>query len=270
MSFFHSIKYVIAVTAVCAVVNGAEAARARSEAREALVRLQADSGAPLRVTISPSTGTARFLALDGAGISLDGISLKAKAMDLLGRYGQAFGIEDPARELEEVGSRMDRFGRLHLSFRQIYHDVPVFAAMLRAHFDDGGKLASINGTVVPDISLDTSPSLQSAGAAEAARRHTAKLHGVRQDELVVSTPRLVVYREGLARGVPGADHLAWQVEVTDGSSVRDILFIDARRGTLIDRIDAIEELTRIIHHHEYGNRIWSEGDPIPFSGISST
>ena len=270
MAFLRSLKYLVAVAAACAAVHSTEAARARSETREALVRLEADSGAPIRVTISPATGTASFLALDGAGITLGGTSVKAKAMTLFGSYGEVFGIEDPAHEIEETSSRKDPFGRLHLSFRQVYQGVPVFAAVLRAHFDQYGELSSINGTFVPDISLDTSPTLHSAEAAEAARRHTAKLHRLYHDDLVVSAPQLVVYREGLARGVPGADHLAWQVEVTDGSSVRDILFIDARRGTLIDRIDAVEKLTRIIHHHQYGNRIWSEGDPVPFSGIGST
>jgi len=270
MAFPRSLKFLAAVAAVCAAVPSTEAARARSETREALVRLEADSGGPIRVTISPATGTARFLALDGAGVALGGTSVKAKAMSLFERYGEAFGIEDPARELEQTSDHMDPFGRLHLSFRQVYHGVPVFAAVLRAHFDQHGELSSINGIFVPDISLDTSPTLRSAEAAEAARRHTAKLHGLHQDDLVLSVPKLVVYREGLARGVPGTDRLAWQVEVTDGSSVRDVLFVDSRRGTLIDRIDLIEELNRVIHHHQYGNRIWSEGDPVPFSGIGST
>ena len=177
MAFFRATKCLIAMAALCVAVQSTEAAQARDKTGQALDRLEADAGAPIRVTISPATGTARFLAFEGAGFSLEGSTLKSKAIDLFGRYGQIFGIEDPIRELEESGRRVDPFGRLHLSFRQVYHDVPVFAAVLRAHFDEYGELSSINGTFIPDISLDTEPALPSSTAAKAARLHAAKIHG---------------------------------------------------------------------------------------------
>ncbi len=262
-------QYIVALTTVCAAVHGAEATSPRDATGRALTRLEARAGAPIRVTINPATGAASFLALEGTGILLHGDNVKSKALDLFGRYGEIFGIADPARQLEVADSRMDSAGRLHLSFRQVYREVPVFAAVLRVHFDQRGELSSINGTFIPDISLDPEPTVAAGAAAKAGRIHTAKLHDVSLDELDVSLPMLVVYREGLARGVAGANHLAWQLEVSNGGAVRDVLFIDARRGTLIDRISKVDDLNRVIHHHYFGNRVWNEGEALPFSGIGS-
>jgi Zn-dependent metalloprotease len=41
------------------------------------------------------------------------------------RFGEAFGIENPARNLELVESAEDQLGMTHLSFSQVYEGLPV-------------------------------------------------------------------------------------------------------------------------------------------------
>ena len=56
------------------------------------------------------------------------------------------------------------------------------------------------------------------------------------EALRIGTVTLYVYREGLAQGVPGENHLAWEVEVTDGAGIRDFVYVGAHTGKVIDRI----------------------------------
>jgi hypothetical protein len=53
--------------------------------------------------------------------------------------------------------------------------------------------------------------------------------------------RLVVFREGLAKGVPGDNHLAWETEVGNGADVREFVYTDAHTGKLVDRIKGVHE-----------------------------
>jgi len=257
----------IVLTVLAGVTSSTEAADTQARGRRALARLKADSDAGVQVVMNPATTTARLLLLPVSRPPLEGESLKARSIDFFHRYGQVFGIEDAVRELEKIDSYEDGLGRSHVSFRQVYQGVPVFAGVLRTHFNPDGELVTINGSFVPDLSLDPAPVIGTAEAAATARALAAKEHGLPETGFETSTPRLVVYRTGLARGVPGSNHLAWEMEVTHRGAVRDILFIDAHRGTLVDRIDGIRELNRIAHHHEFRNEIWREGDALPFTGI---
>ena len=89
--------------------------------------------------------------------------------------------------------------------------------------------------------------------------------------------RLLVFREGLAKGVPGADHLAWEVEVGNGSDVREFVYVDAHNGKVIDRISGVNDaLYRRAYDGMFlptvppgypGSPFWVEGDPFP-TGIT--
>ena len=46
--------------------------------------------------------------------------------------------------------------------------VPVFGAVLRAHTDRAGNLTAVNGTIVPDANINTTPKLSAEQAAARA------------------------------------------------------------------------------------------------------
>ncbi|MFV2071216.1 MAG: hypothetical protein ACC742_01005, partial [Thermoanaerobaculales bacterium] len=257
-----------AVASVLALLAlpGLAGARAAAES-PTLEQIRTDAGGELRVSMNPATATPRLLRLRAGSLHLDGGTTKARANDFLRRYGEAFGIEDPARELEETASREDTLGMTHVSFRQVYEGVPVFASDLRLHFDEHEELVTVNGTFVPAISIDSSPTLGAAEASRIARALVAKERGLARSELDGGRPRLYVFRSGLVRGVPGANHLVWEVEVTSGQRIREFLYIDAHSGNLIDRIQGIQELERRVHHHTTATTLWREGDALPFADL---
>ena len=49
----------------------------------------------------------------------------------------------------------------------------------------------------------------------------------------------MVYRTGLAQGVAGENHLAWQIEVGNDADVREFVYVDAHSGKIIDRLPGI-------------------------------
>ena len=98
----------------------------------------------------------------------------------------------------------------------------------------------------------------------------AKDHGLQMTDLDGGLARLVVFRTGLARGVSGSNHLVWEIEVSALPRVREFVYVDAHDGMIVDRIAGIHEITRTVRHETFANTIWSEGDPVPYSGLSST
>ena len=82
--------------------------------------------------------------------------------------------------------------------------MPVFAGVMKTHFDSAGELRAVNGVIVPDIELNPVPSRTSEEAAAVA------LAKVQQDSpkasaLKVQGSKLYIYRTGLAQGIRGRE-----------------------------------------------------------------
>ncbi len=232
-------------------------------------RLRKATANTARIVLDPATSSARLIQLKAGSLPLRSDSTTARAMEFLDRFGKSFGLDDPARDLEVVGSRTDSLGLSHVEFRQVHLGVPVFGAELRLHFDRDGELVTVNGTIVPDIVLDSFPTLREWEASAVARTEVAKRRRLDPAGLRASTAELVIFRAGLARGVPGENHLAWKVEIADGERVREALFIDAHNGAVVDRIDLVHTIRRTVYHHTTSDALWNEGDPYPFSGLDA-
>jgi Zn-dependent metalloprotease len=198
-----------------------------------------------RVSVSPATGTARFVRL-GPSSSLrraaqpglqapkQSAALEATATAFIDRHAAAFGLRSAASELKLQRVETDRQGVSRLTYIQQYGGLPVFGATLKAHFDASGRLQVINGLIVPNIDLAVSPqrTRQEAEAAAVSFVKPAKGGGM----LAPRNTRLLIYREGLAKGVAGENRLAYEVEVNNGRNIREFVYVDATTGKPIDRI----------------------------------
>jgi hypothetical protein len=169
-------------------------------------------------------------------------------------------------------------GETHLTWKQFYGSIPVFAGTIKTHFDKSGRLKAVTGTGIPGIAVDPTPTWSTASAAQVARASVASERG-HADALRIGTVTLYVYRQGLAQGVPGESHLAWEVEVTDGAGIRDFVYVDAHSGKVIDRINAVHDdlFRRAYDGHNlpfvppnYPNGpYWVEGQPFPTASGAS-
>jgi Zn-dependent metalloprotease len=218
---------------------------------EAIARLTANTGRTPQVSLHSATGAARFVRLDQGGSRLSSARAARPVSDddkhrgatqFLTDYGSMFGLADAATELAAGQMAKDKHGGAHITHKQVYKGVPVFGAELKTHFDTAGNLTVVNGTFVPGIELSTQPSRTAEQAAAAAKKMVvAELSSAVAAKVGTARPALMVYREGLAKGVEGANRLVWQVEVGNGVDVREIVFVDAHSGKVVDRIGGIQE-----------------------------
>jgi Zn-dependent metalloprotease len=234
------------------------------------------------VGLSAATGAVRFARLRpetraGLGPAAAPAALEAHVAEFFDQHGAAFGVGNARTDLNLERVYTDRLGQTHLTYTQEYGGLPVFGAVLRAHFDAAGKLRVVNGTAVPDILVSTVPA---RGQAEAAQTAVGFVEGaLGTSGLAAQGSRLLVYREGLARGVPGENHLAWEVEVGNGGGVREFVYVDAGSGKVVDQITGIHDgLDRRAFDAMGFNApgpnypdtpFWVEGDPLPTSSTEA-
>ncbi|HET8692512.1 MAG TPA: M4 family metallopeptidase [Steroidobacteraceae bacterium] len=272
----------LVASAVAAVLTGVSAHAATQPATDlAINRLKTELSAQ-SISRNPATGAARFVRIapetelrlaDGAQAQAQPMtrereaSLNLAAAGFLNQYGAAFGLRSGAADLELRKSEADDIGQTHLTYEQRYKGLPVFGSALKVHFDGTGRISVVNGTVVPDINVATTPRRTKA-EAEATAIAFAKAKGGR-----VMSSRLLVYREGLVKGVPGENRLAYEVEVMSAKGIRDFVYIDAVSGKPIDKISGTPDaLSRRAFDAQGaaapgpnypGSPYWVEGDPFP-------
>jgi Zn-dependent metalloprotease len=166
----------------------------------------------------------------------------------------------------------------------------------------GPTLAAASATVP---ALATAPEKPATGAlAHPTPLPSGDDRGTPGRRRLTGSTELVYYRLGLAFGVPGPVHLAWQVTATDQQQRRWWVFVDATSGKLLDTLPAsplghpsaagalraavvasplpqtgpgqplrqppaaANGLRREVYlgGYELAQRVWREGDPLPYLG----
>ncbi len=209
--------------------------------------------------VTPATGQTHIAIEPRGGRRIAGTS------DFLAAHGRLFGITRAATELKLEDTRIDHLGRTRTRYTQQYNGLPVYGTFLDVHQDKAGRFTAAGGTFVPGIAVDTQPTVTASAARRVALLLSAKEHLAK--DLMVESSELTIFRANLLRGMPGANHLAWDIVVANGTSVHDRVFVDARGGFVIDRITEIcDVLDREIYDAGHGAEflVWEEGDATPF------
>ncbi|MCV2360723.1 M4 family metallopeptidase [Paucibacter sp. TC2R-5] len=267
------------MTLAVGMAMSAQAQTSLKGQNEAIARLTANTGNGTEVAIHTATGAARFVRVAPAsklsaasGLrAIAPVANEASSIQVLSEYAGLFGISNASSELGAARVQSDRLGGTHLTHKQFYKGVPVFGAELKTHFDAGHNLTAINGTFVPGIELNVTPT-------KAAKQASATALAIASAEragkkLTAGKPELMVFRDGLAKGVVGANYLVWQVEVGNGVDVREFVFVDAHTGKLVERITGIHDAMNRRAYDGAGvatpgpnypnNPFWKEGDQLP-------
>ncbi len=246
-------------------------------AQQALATLQAASTGPVVSKASLKTGVYNFVRATNGGVLMVGnplASAEARARAFLNLYGAVVGMSDTERSLVVANGgantaastlsvssiSTDAFGFTHVKLDQKYKGLAVFGAQLVVHMNSRG-ITAVNGDFVPGINVRTTPKVSAAEAAATAVRYQIAPDA----PLSVSKSELSVYRVGLLEGHKGSSLLAYNVEVTDGKATREQIWIDAIKGTVLNRISLNHKgLDRIIYTPEYGEPfdVRHEGDPL--------
>lgn len=221
-----------------------------------IARLLADSAGKAQISVSRLTRTVNFVRLPGSGmdaaqspaLALEGETPQSKAKDFFARYGGIFGLGAPDSALVLVDESVDELGFSRLTFQQTYRGVPVWSAVLRAHFTPQGDLSAVDGWAQAKFGLDTRPKFTPAEAGKLAielvttqlveEQKVILLEG----ELEAQAVTLMILRTGLARGrTDGELRLVYQVTVGNGAGIREFVFLDAQDGSLVEQFTGVYE-----------------------------
>lgn len=196
-----------------------------------------------------------------------GLAPADKAAAFLERHGSVFGISDMASELRVIDMSQDQYGNSRVTYQQMHGDVPVFGGVMHSHISQDGRLTAVNGKFIADVGLPTTPTINKDFAAHSAITSVSNQlpSMMKGSDLTVASMSVMVYRENLTKGAPGANHLAYQVEVTGGNSVREFVYVDALSGKIVDQITGIHgaKMRRTHEGSIDAPALWKEGDLRP-------
>jgi Zn-dependent metalloprotease len=222
--------------------------------RFGLEDLREKAGKDAKYSVDRNTGKVTFLS-EGKAKSLPfNLQKMAKAEpsaaagQFMKEYGGYFGLDDSAKELKILDKEKDDLGMIHISYNQIYQDVPVFGAQAIVHVKKDLSVSSANGKLVPDISLKTNPDLSQKEAEEKAGESWKKQFD--GGEYQVKKTTLYIFNKGLAENKKDdKNYLTWQVELASTDQKKhEFYFIDAGNGKLVFQITGIKNA---IHRHVY-------------------
>lgn len=177
------------------------AGKRMAEDKAGIQRLKNRTNGAAEVKINQATGAARFINFaknrkgDLSGLN-QSVSAKDKSIAFFDEYGSLFGIDSDQVEMRLENEKTDDLGNKHQTFKQFYKGVPVFAGILLTHYDKEEQLNSVNGNAVPEIEVETNPSVAPQRAQAAAIALVAKQKDAQ--DLTAKNIVLYVYRTGLS------------------------------------------------------------------------
>ncbi len=253
----------------------AESAAVAGDDGLSVIKQQADG--TVASARSSATGKISFLAVQGKQGDLApgdaGLSRRdavAKAGAYLDQHAATFGAR--SGELAQTRVATNSHGTT-ITYTQQYKGIPVFGSMLKANVDAQGDLTSVSGYAAPDLTMSVEPRASAAQVSKLALawvredppgkadgKGNADTSGIRAVD-----PALVVYRKGFVKGDSGEAVLAYQVEVTNGSNIRDMTFFDANTKKILNRYSMVNDaLDRELYETSPASTpVWSEGDAFP-------
>jgi Zn-dependent metalloprotease len=186
----------------------------------------------------PTLKTPMHLAADRTGTPAlqPGTDAAATTVAFLETNKALFRMRAPSSELALERAHVDALGMTHTRFRQVVRGVPVAGREVYAHYDNAGRLASIDADYVADLDIAVTPSLSLEAAVARAK---VALGG---DSAGTDHGRLVIYAP---EGAPSA-RLAYEARIRVTSSPRGdkpaiwAATIDATTGEILHKYDDLQ------------------------------
>ncbi len=201
---------------------------------DAIRDLEKAAGGAVRITTSPLTGTATFVAATGGrGIRVAAAaraSAAERAKAFVDAHGGAFGVRG-AGDLQVIRTDgPDEVGMEHVRMQQMRGGVPVIGAELTVHLRGDAVIAVLGKTLSDLDDLDIAPRLSAAEAVRATRQMLAADLGVQ--DAALSTPHLEILDRRLLESRGTSPRLAWFMEATRRDR-RERVWVDAASGEVL-------------------------------------
>ncbi|WP_298313452.1 M4 family metallopeptidase [uncultured Aquimarina sp.] len=259
MKFKTTLKTVLSMVLVfsSALVNA-------QNTQKSIAKLKQQANAVL--TINENSGLTEFVRFPAEKtMQVKGATLEQKTINFLEDFKSLYNIKSVENSLVIEKTKKDNYGLDHVILKQQYNGIPVYGGELRFHFDLNKNITSINGKVVPNIKLNTTPTL-SISESNSIALSAIRSQGLNKSgaELKVNKNTLYIYQKGLIKGDTGALYLVYHIEVRNDNDVREYVFINAHTGEIVEQITGMAHaLDRVLYEENTSNLVWQEGDAFP-------
>ncbi len=211
--------------------------------------LQGLTEGKVRISTHAKTGKVRFIGTELSNPIPQPATLKASARPeeaargFLSKYGELFGLVNPSRELTVIRRKTVEGGRSFVRFQQVYQGIPIMGGELIVQTGPTkNSVISANGEILPDISLDVTPTIAASSAQETALNVVVKEYGIEPGVLGVSEPELWIYNPIIMGMNDSFTALVWRIEVASSElyPVRELVLVDAHLGAVALHFNQID------------------------------
>ena len=172
--------------------------------------LEADSERPPDLYFQ--NGFPRFVH---GSVPVQGADAVERARNFLETYEDLYLQSDPNLALAVRDTRgPEEDGLEHVAFYQTYRGYPVYAGEIVVSLDGDQVFATVGG-LLSDVVLNTFPAISPREAEEIARDDLGL-----PDAPISGDTSLLVFDQSLLADVPSDPHMAWQVTLDDGDTMR--------------------------------------------------
>ena len=155
----------------------------------------------------------------------------AIAMQFFTTNRSLFNMTDPAQELEVVKTRTDNRGWKHVRMQQKYKSLRVEGKTYIVHINPEQEVRMVNGDFLPQIQVNTTPSIDSSVAIANARSDLNT-----QSNLVMSPhAELIIYQFN------NQTYLAWKTVLASEQPLGEfVYYINASNGEIINTYNNLQ------------------------------
>lgn len=210
----------------------------------AFERLQAESGRSWTWIQHEDFATPSHLSAvrSGKALLVPGKSPLQATVEVVDQYRDLFKMKDATAELRLAKSEVDPLSMTHVRLQQVVRGVPVAGGELAAHYDEKGRLTSIDANYISGLGdLDLEPKISAKDAHDVAVADIlASTKNVDESKLTSKEERLVVFARA---GRPSALAFETTVRAVYGDEPAIwVTKIDAKTGEILDRYNNLQTI----------------------------
>lgn len=171
---------------------------------------------------------------------------QAAAREYLKRYGAAFHLDGTSSTAVSLSARPAATGGSVVRAEQWVDGLPVFGGDVVMSLDSDGGLVSVAAATTAVSSVGSS-TVTVDRARDAAVAVTAKAHRLPPATLTATDLGRWLYDPALIGDQdPMGARPVWRFEVSDGARVRELVLVDAERGSIVLHFNQTAELDRAV------------------------
>lgn len=246
MSKYTPIRWGMMISAIVIAWQSLLIPAHANDARSVEVRLRTDNPT-VEVAYHDKTGLASFVfapeGIDLVDARRANSTPAFAAQQFMRQYGGMFGLSTPAEDLVILNETTSIDGDTHVRFQQHYRNIPVVGAEIAFNMSNARAIRSINGELIPRISINTTPTINQEQAIDIARQSVSTEYLIDATNIPLSNASLAIFDQRIMGGYgPATPTLTWRVQLTNRHHTKPFdayVFVHAQTGKIITQFNQI-------------------------------